>query len=38
VALERYKRYKEHAFNVGQDEGSDWMWLNQDQMEVSFNG
>ncbi len=37
VCLERYKRYKEVAFNVGQDEGSDWIWLNQDQVEVQFN-
>ena len=37
VALERYKRYRQHAFNVGFDEGADWVWLNQDQMEVQLN-
>ena len=37
VCLERYKRYREHAFNVGFDEGADWVWLNQDQMEVQLN-
>jgi hypothetical protein len=37
VCLERYKRYRESGWQVGQDEGSDWMWLNQDQLEVQFN-
>lgn len=38
VCLERYKRYKEVQFNIGVDEGAEWMYLNSDQMEVQFNG
>lgn len=38
VCIERYKRYKEIAFNIGQDEGADWIWLNHDQTEVDYGG